>query len=111
MPPPQWKSLRWEDLDFHLSGRLVLRHNQHLQYGYTIQPNETLGQALMKMQVKLTRYVSGFPFNFILSQDYCKSHPKGNPKITGTIKVIEHTKINNASLETKLKMMLNIGAL
>ena len=31
----QWKSLRWEDLEFHLSGRLVLRHNKHLQYGYT----------------------------------------------------------------------------
>ena len=44
-------------------------------------------------------------------QDYCKAHPKGNPKITGTIKVIEHTKINNASLESKLKMMLNVGAL
>ena len=44
------------------------------------------------------------------TQEYCKAHPKGNPKITGTIKVIEHTKINNASLEMKLRMMLNVEA-
>ena len=47
----QWKSLRWEDLEFHLSGRLVLRHNKHLQYGYTPKPDETLAHALMAMQV------------------------------------------------------------
>ena len=51
MPIIQWKSLRWEDLEFHLSGRLVLRHNKHLQYGYTPKPNETLAHALMAMQV------------------------------------------------------------
>ena len=47
-----WKSLRWEDLEFHIPGRLVLRHNKHLQYGYTVQPDETLAQALLKMQVR-----------------------------------------------------------
>ena len=51
MPAIQWKSLKWEDLDFHLPGRLVLRHNKHLQYGYTPKPDETLAHALMAMQV------------------------------------------------------------
>lgn len=43
--------MQWSDLDFHLPGRLVLRHNKHLQYGYTIQAGETLAEALIKMQV------------------------------------------------------------
>jgi len=39
-------------------------------------------------------------------QDYCKVHPKGNPKITGAIKVVEHTKINNACLKAKVEAIL-----
>ena len=112
MPAIQWKSLKWEDLDFHLPGRLVLRHNKHLQYGYTPKPDETLAHALMAMQVVHDSKFQGFNITGCAAlQDYCKAHPKGNPKITGTIKVIEHTKINNASLESKLKMMLNVGSI
>jgi hypothetical protein len=81
-----WKNkLSWEDLDFHVEGRLVLRHNKNLQYGYTIKENETLGEALRGME------------------KYCKEHPHGNPKITGFIKVVEHTKLNNVPLFIKLK--------
>lgn len=84
-----WKSkLSWEDLDFHVEGRLVLRHNKNLQYGYTIKDNETLGEALRFME------------------KYCKDHPLGNPKITGFIKVVEHTRLNNAPLFIKLKAKL-----
>ena len=75
----------WDDLDFHIPGRLVLRHNSNLQYGYTIEENETLTEALKKMET------------------YCKNHPKGNPKIVGAIKVVEHTKINNVALGVKLR--------
>ena len=82
-----WKrNLAWEDLAFGLpaGSRLVLRHNQHLQYGYTPAADETLEQALRHME------------------QHCKDHPKGNGKITGVIKVIEHTRLNNAPLWLKL---------
>lgn len=68
------------------NSRLVLRHNAHLQHGYTPAPDETLGAALRQMQ------------------DHCKRHPKGNPKITGAIKVVEHTRLNGAPLWVKLHM-------
>ena len=83
-----WKhNIEWNDLNFELppSSKLVLRHNKHLQYGYTPKNGETLMEALRHME------------------QYCKSHPKGNPKITGLIKVIEHTRLNNASLWVKLR--------
>ena len=88
----EWKAnLQWSDLDFTLppNSRLVLRHNTHLQYGYTPKAGETLGEALQRMQ------------------DYCKSHAKGNPKITGPIKVVEHTKLNGGELWVKLQKYLN----
>jgi hypothetical protein len=88
-----WKRLEWSDLDIILPGRLVLRHNKDLQYGFTAKPHQTLGAALIEMQ------------------DYCKVHPKGNPKITGLIKVVEHTKINNVPLSIKLMQMINKGLL
>lgn len=91
-----WKvGLRsFEDLDFTLppGSRLVLRHNTHLQYGYTPAADETLGQALRQMQ------------------DYCKRHVKGNPKITGVIKVVEHTRLNGGPLCVKLRMYRGLGA-
>ena len=90
----EWKKeLQWSDLDFTPppNSRLVLRHNTHLQYGYTPGPGETLGSALLRMQ------------------DYCKAHAKGNPKITGVIKVVEHTKLNGCELWVKLQMYLNKG--
>jgi hypothetical protein len=62
----------------------VLRHNERLQYGYTPAPDETLRFALAKMQ------------------EYCKSHRDGNPKITGLVKLVEHTRINNVPLYVKL---------
>ena len=77
----------WDDLDFHIPGRLVLRHNANLQYGYTVEENETLAEALKKMET------------------YCREHPKGNPKITGPVKVVEHTKINNTPLGVKLRQI------
>jgi hypothetical protein len=84
-----WKTrLTWEDLAFHVEGRLVLRHNKHLQFGYTIGPNETLKDALQAME------------------KYCKEHPKGNPKITGFIKVVEHTRLNSVPLYLKLRQLL-----
>jgi len=84
-----WKNnLSWEDLAFHMDGRLVLRHNKNLQFGYTIKENETLEDALKHME------------------KYCKEHPNGNPKITGFIKVVEHTKLNNVPLHIKLKPKL-----
>ena len=65
----------WEDLEkITLSGRLVLRHNANLQYGYTPEPNETLAEALKKMET------------------YCRNHRHGNPKIVGCVKVVEHGK-------------------
>ncbi len=86
-----WKSaLSWESLDFHVEGRLVLRHNKNLQYGYTPKPDETLGQALRRMEA------------------YCKTHPRGNPKITGVIKVVEHTSLNNVPLQVKLRQFLHL---
>ena len=81
-----WK-LEWSDLDFTLPvhpSRLVLRHNKRLQYGYTPSAGETLEAALRVME------------------KYCKEHEDGNSKITGVIKVIEHTKINGAPLWVKL---------
>ena len=87
----EWKLLDWSNLDFHIQGRLVLRHSHKLQYGYTIQPNQTLAEALLQMQ------------------EYCKAHPKGNPKITGFIKVVEHTKIDNVELRIRLTMLINQG--
>jgi hypothetical protein len=68
-----------------------LRHNAHLQHGYTPKADETLGQALQRMQ------------------DYCKNHKNGNPKITGAIKVVEHTKLNGGPLWIKLRMYKGVG--
>jgi hypothetical protein len=87
----KWKeNLEWSDLAFEIpaGSRLVLRHNQHLQYGYTPSANETLEQALRHMEL------------------YCKEHPKGNPKITGVIKVIEHARLNNTPLQIKIVSLL-----
>jgi hypothetical protein len=84
-----WKTkLSWEDLSFHVDGRLVLRHNKNLQFGYTIKEDETLEDAIKHME------------------NYCKEHPDGNPKITGFIKVVEHMKLNNVPLYIKLKKLL-----
>ncbi len=86
-----WKtSLGWEDLDFHVEGRLVLRHNKNLQFGYTPKSNETLGEALRYME------------------SYCKEHPSGNPKITGFIKVVEHTRLNDVALPVKIRQLLRM---
>lgn len=86
-----WKtSLTWDSLAFHAEGRLVLRHNKNLQFGYTIKPSETLEEALRYME------------------DYCKKHPKGNPKITGFIKVVEHTTLNNVPLPLKIRQFLDM---
>lgn len=93
MPNKQWKALDWSDLDFHLPGRLVLRHNSKLQYGRTVEPGETLAEALRKMEA------------------YCRDHRDGNPKIVGLIKVTERTKLNGAPLAMKLQMMLNKGSI
>ena len=81
-----WKHLDWANLEFELpkESRLVLRHNKHLQFGYTPKEGETLRAALFRMQ------------------EYCKTRPNGNPKITGVIKVVEHTMINNVPLWVKL---------
>ena len=81
----------WSDLEFIIPARpspsrLVLRHSKRLQYGYTPAADETLGAALRKME------------------EYCKAHPNGNPKITGAVKVIEHTKIDNVPLRAKLAL-------
>ena len=78
----------WAELAFHVEGRLVLRHNKDLQYGYTIKENETLEEALKHME------------------SYCKQHKNGNPKITGFIKVVEHTRLNGVPLCIKLKNLL-----
>jgi hypothetical protein len=82
-----WKKLAWSDLDFEVppGSRLKLRHNKRLQHGYTPLPGETLQVALCKME------------------QYCKGHPNGNPKITGLIKVVEHTTLNNTPLWVKLR--------
>ena len=80
-------TVQWSDLDFTLPiypSRLVLRHNLRLQYGYTPTPDETLEAALRHME------------------QYCKTHAQGNPKITGAIKVAEHTRLNNVPLCVKL---------
>jgi hypothetical protein len=84
-----WKNgLTWEDLAFELpaGSRLVLRHNKNLQYGYTPSKGEPLSIALQRME------------------DYCKKHTKGNPKITGPIKVVEHTRLNGGPLWVKLRL-------
>jgi hypothetical protein len=86
-----WKNnLTWTDLSFELPAcsRLVLRHNQHLQYCYTPSANETLEQALRHME------------------QYCKEHPKGNPKITGVIKVVEHARLGNTPLWCKIAQFM-----
>ncbi len=86
-----WKrNLTWSDLAFQIptGARLVLRHNQHLQFGYTPSTNETLEHALRHME------------------QYCKAHTKGNPKITGVIKVIEHTRLNNTPLQVKIGSLI-----
>ena len=89
-----WKQrLEWSDLDFQLpaGSRLILRHNAHLQHGYTPKAGETLEAALRQMEL------------------YCKNHPKGNPKITGAIKVVEHTRVNGAQLWVKLQQRLVVS--
>jgi hypothetical protein len=75
-----WKTLSWNDLDFHVDGRLVLRHNKYLQYGYTPRPDETLAEALHHMA------------------NYCQKKPLGNPKITGFIAVVRCTRLGNRPL-------------
>ena len=75
-----WKALSWNDLDFHLDGRLVLRHNKFLQYGYTPAKDETLAEALNLMAT------------------YCRQKPLGNPKITGLIAVVRCTRVGNRPL-------------
>ena len=94
MPPKKasadWlRRIDWVDLDIILPGRLVLRHNEKLQYGYTAEPAETLRFALIKMQ------------------NYCKTHKHGNPKITGLVKVVESTKFNNVPLRVKLAALFD----
>ena len=85
MPAHDWlHKIDWIDLEFVVEGRLVLRHNKKLQYGYTPKPAETLRFALLHMQ------------------NYCKEHKDGNPKITGLIKVVQHTRLNGVPLEMKL---------
>jgi hypothetical protein len=88
---PLLSNLTWSDLDIELPihpSRLVLRHNKNLQYGYTPARGETLGEALRRMEA------------------YCKAHKQGNPKITGAIKVVEHTRLNGAPLWVKLTQWL-----
>jgi hypothetical protein len=85
-------AITWADLEFIIPARpssparLVLRHSKRLQYGYTPAADETLGAALRKMEM------------------YCKAHTDGNPKITGAVKVVEHTKIDNVPLRAKLAL-------
>ncbi len=87
---PSLSNLTWSDLAFELPPppRLVLRHNKNLHHGYTPAPGETLGEALRKMEA------------------YCKEHKHGNTKITGAIKVVEHTRLNGAPLWVKLVQWL-----
>ena len=89
-----WKKLSWDDLDFHLDGRLVLRHNKFLQYGYTPTSDQTLREALQHMA------------------SYCRQKPFGNPKITGFIAVVRCTRIGNRPLMHVLteKLCRNINA-
>ncbi len=82
------RGIDWSDLDIVVKGRLVLRHNKKLQYGYTPGPGETLHAALRHMQ------------------DYCKAHKDGNPKITGLIKVVEHARLNGVPLALKLDAII-----
>jgi hypothetical protein len=86
-----WKLLTWESLNFEISGRIVMRHNQKLQHGCTPEPGETLSMALQRMQV------------------YCAAHKNGNPKITGFIKVVEHCKLNGGELRHFLSKKINQG--
>jgi hypothetical protein len=88
-----WKNLTWESLDFEISGRIVMRHNQKLQHGYTPETGETLHMALERMQA------------------YCSTHTNGNPKITGFIKVVEHCKLNGGELRHFLTKKINQGLL
>ena len=84
-------NLQWSDLAFELPvqpSRLVLRHNKNLQYGYTPAAGETLEAALRTME------------------RYCKEHRSGNPKITGPIKVVQHSRLNGAPLWVKLVQWL-----
>jgi hypothetical protein len=84
-----WKMLTWDSLNFEVTGRIVMRHNTNLQYGYTPLIGETLATALQKMQ------------------DYCAVHHHGNPKITGFIKVVEHCKLNGGELRIFLEKKIN----
>lgn len=82
---PSLSNLTWSDLAFEVPthpSRLVLRHNKHLQHGYTLM------EALKKMEA------------------HCKAHKQGNTRITGAIKVVEHTKLNGAPLWVKLVQWL-----
>ena len=88
---PTWKLLTYESLDFEIPGRIVMRHNQKLQHGYTSVAGETLGMALQRMQI------------------YCAAHKNGNPKITGFIKVVEHCKLNGGELRHFLTKKINQG--
>ena len=88
-----WKNLTWESLDFEISGRIVMRHNQKLQHGYTPEAGETLHMALERMQA------------------YCSTHINGNPKITGFIKVVEHCKLNDGELRHFLTRKIHQGGL
>jgi hypothetical protein len=89
----EWKKLGWESLEFHVPGRLVLRHNEKLQYGYTIGDSETLKDALLHMQ------------------DYCKHHPNGNEKIRGFVKVVESTRLGNTDLLDLIPKWINDGTI
>lgn len=81
-----WKKISWQTLDFCIeTKRLVLRHNKDLQFGYTPQTGQSLASALQFME------------------EYCANHPKGNPKIRGVKKILEHTKIDNIKLIVYLK--------
>ena len=85
-----WRDLDWKDLDFYMEGvRLVLRHNKKLQHGHTVRCPETLMVAMQGMMA------------------YCAGHPDGNKKITGFIKVVEHTRINDIPMSVMLTKWIN----
>ena len=88
----KWRELDWHHLDFHMEGlRLVLRHNKKLQYGHTVCYPETLKVAMQTMV------------------SYCKDHPDGNPKISGFIKVVEHTRVNGVPMSVMLTKWIHQG--
>ena len=90
-----WKRCTWDDLDSIplLEGmELELRHNARHVFRRTVGPADSLSEQLRDL-AQVAKRTEG-----------------ANPKITGFIKVVEHTKLDNVYIATMLAPSISAGS-